>query len=152
MSARKRIRTITCIDFEAVLRAEAGAALVDALDTRYLDLEGTYRSRLAAASGTAHDVDSLVERPLFDEVLAPFNSQQGAHGRVGSINRTQNLRLDFLFLPRNVDQHDITHLKALHDVLHRHETSVIKDRTARSSCRLVVRMASSACGVPITTL
>jgi hypothetical protein len=112
---------------------------------RCLDaVERTYRSRLAAASGTAHNGDSLAERPLSDEVLAPFHSQQGAHGRVGSINRTHKLRLDFLFLPRNVDQHDITHLKPLDERLHRHQASVIEARTANSSCRLVLRMVSSA--------
>ena len=45
-------------------------------------------------SGTAQNGDHLAERPLLDEVLTPCNAQQGTHGRVGSIDRPQHLRLD----------------------------------------------------------
>ena len=57
MSARKHIRAITRIDCEAVLAAEDDAAVVDALDKRYLDVDRTLpktedriREQVAAAS------------------------------------------------------------------------------------------------------
>ena len=57
MSARKHIRAIMRIDCEAVLAAENDAAVVDALDKRYLDVNRTLpktedwiREQVAAAS------------------------------------------------------------------------------------------------------
>src|SRR6188472_938917 len=86
-----------------------------------------------SGSRTAHNSDLLAEGPLLDEVLTPCHTQRNAHGRLGSIDRLHHLRLDFPSLLGKVDQHDITHLESLHDVLHRHQTSVFGCRIATQS-------------------
>lgn len=73
-------------------------------------------------SGTSHNRDPRTDGPRLDEfLLSPDRSQQGAYGRVSSVDGLHDLRLDeFAALLWKLDQHNIVQLEPLHVVLHRH--------------------------------